>query len=126
MSRQRQLAFVDVISTLQGWLGDVIKASLDIGTSDEPVGCTQATGVLRASGDLFEPGYSLAEHHFELAAEDHLSGFVLHRDYFHWAIRQTDDLIFVRLGEPRGDPDRAPELAILRYYRVSSPHSRLA
>lgn len=110
-----QLDFEGVIGVLHGWVDSVVKASLDIQGGDDPVGCMQATGRLRGSGDLVEEDASLDSYRFELAATDHLSGFELDRRFFHGASWDGDHLVFVRIGEPRDDPDRAPELALLRY-----------
>lgn len=111
----QQLDFDQVVGILHGWVGSVVKASLDIRGGDDPIGCMQATGRLRGSGDLVDEDASLDTYRFELAPTDHLSGFALVRRFFHGASWDGDHLVFVRLGEPLEDPDRAPELALLRY-----------
>jgi hypothetical protein len=83
-----QLEFDGVITTLQGWLGHVVRASAESGHPDKPIGLVHATGVLRASGAMFDPqGYDMDEYPFELhPVGDHLSGFTLDRAAFHDAI----------------------------------------
>lgn len=109
------LDFDQVIGVLHGWVGSVVKASLDIQGGDDPVGLMQATGQLRGSGDMLDEDASLDTYHFELASIDHLSGFELDRRFFHSATWDGMKLIFVRIGEPMDEPDRAPEFAPLRY-----------
>lgn len=110
-----QLDFDHVLTTLQGWLGHIVRASAESGQPDHPVSLVHATGVLRASSAMFDPrGWDADEFPFELhPGGDNLSGFTIDRSMFHDAIlTRSGRLLIVTMGEPRDDPMKAPQLYI--------------
>lgn len=110
-----QLDFDGVLTTLQGWLGRVVRASAETGQPDRPTGLVHATGVLRASAAIFDPqGYDDDEFPFELhPVGDHVSGFTLDRGWFHDAVLTRDGaLLIVTMGAPENDASQAPQLYI--------------
>jgi hypothetical protein len=111
----KPLDFNGVIGILQGWLGRVVRVSVETGQPDRPLSLAHAAGVLRASGAMFDPqGYDLDEYPFELhPAGDHLSGFTLDRSWFHDAVLTREgELLIVTMGAPEGEPAIAPQLYI--------------
>jgi hypothetical protein len=109
------LDFEGVLATLQGWLGRVVRVSAETGQPDRPASLAFATGVLRASGSIFDPqGYDEDDFPFELhPGGDHLSGFALDRSWFHNAVlTRGGELLIVTIGAPEHDPAQAPQLYI--------------
>ena len=78
------LDFGGVLGILQSWLGRVVRVSVETGQPDTPLSLAHATGVLRATGAIFDPqGYDEDEYPFELhPGGDHLSGFTMDRSWF--------------------------------------------
>jgi hypothetical protein len=118
----QQLDFVGVLATLQSWLGQVVRVSVETGHPDRPLGLAHVTGVLRASGSMFDPrGWDEDEYPFELhPVADHVSGFSLDSEWFHGASLGRDGrLLVVNIGAPKDDPAQAPELYITLQSDVS-------
>jgi hypothetical protein len=77
------LDFFGAIAALQGWIGHVVRVSVESGHPDRPISHVQAGSILRASGSMFDPqGWFDDEYPFELhPAGDHVSGFTIDRGH---------------------------------------------
>jgi hypothetical protein len=108
----KSLTFEEAVATLQSWLGEPVRLSVETGQGDRPLSLAHLRGVLSA-GESIAEDESWAERLFPFKLGE-VGGFELDSEWFHYASLDDRGLLVIGMGAPEDDASQAPEMYITR------------